>query len=125
MSSTPYIFKKKLVEKRLEHFTSDNIPNYDNKLAEIRRWYNATAEEHLDRTKETNVQGAFMTRLFGQVFGYLQIMDDGNCYNQESEFNVFLDTSESDGALGFFYKDTQVKDAQEKELRKTLGLSVQ
>ncbi len=112
MSSIPFIFKNKLVEKRLEHFTSDSIPNYDAKLAEIRRWYNATAEEHLDRTKETDVQGAFMTRLFGQVFGYLQIMDDGNCYTQESEFNVYLDTSASDGALGFFYKDSLVKDVR-------------
>ena len=112
MNSTPQIFKDRLINSRLAHFTRDNVPNFDAKFKEIGLWCNATAEQHLDRTKETAVQGAFMTRLFNQVFGYLEIMDDTDCYNQEREFTTILDTTESDGALGYFYKTTGQKDVR-------------
>ena len=110
MNSTPKIFKDRLVSSRLAHFSRYDVPDFDKKFEEVKKWCNATAEKHLDRTKETSVQGAFMTRLFNQVFGYSQIIDDGDCYYQESESKTVLDTTESDGALGFFYKSTGVKD---------------
>ena len=112
MNSTAHIFKEKMIQTRLSHFTRDNIPDFDIKMREITKWYNASAEKYLDRTKETAVQGAFMTRLFNQVFGYTEIVDDGDCYNQERETTTILDTTESDGALGFFYKSTGVKDVR-------------
>lgn len=112
MNSTPYIFKERLINNRLAHFTRENIPDYTKKYKEVCLWCNATAEQHLDRTKETAVQGAFMTRLFNQVFGYLEVVDDTSCYNQERENKTILDTTESDGALGFFYKDTGKKDVR-------------
>lgn len=112
MNSTPYIFKERFINSRLAHFTRNNIPDFDAKYKEICKWCNATADQYLDRTKETAVQGAFMTRLFNQVFGYLEIVDDGECYHQEREFKTILDTTEADGALGFFYKDTGKKDVR-------------
>ena len=112
MNSTPQIFKERLIDSRLAHFTRDNVPDFAKKFKEICLWCNATAEQHLDRTKETAVQGAFMTRLFNQVFGYLEVVDDTPCYNQERENKTILDTTESDGALGFFYKETGKKDVR-------------
>ena len=112
MNSTPQIFKERLINSRLAHFTRDNVPDFAAKFKEIGLWCNATAEQHLDRTKETAVQGAFMTRLFNQVFGYLEIVDDIDCYNQEREYKTILDTTEADGALGFFYKSTGKKDVR-------------
>ena len=112
MNSTPQIFKERLINNRLARFTRENIPNYDAKYKEICKWCNATAEQHLDRTKETAVQGAFMTRLFNQVFGYLEVVDDTTCYNQERENKTILDSTEADGALGFFYKDSGKKDVR-------------
>ncbi len=99
MNSTPRIFKEKLIQNRLAHFTRDSVPDFDAKFREVCLWCNATAEKHLDRTKETAVQGAFMTRLFNQVFGYAEIIDNADCYNQEREYKTVLDTTESDGAL--------------------------
>lgn len=110
MNSTPKIIKERLINSYLSHFTRENIPDFDAKFKEIGLWCNATAEQHLDRTKETAVQGAFMTRLFNQVFGYLEVVDDSDCYNQERENKTILDTTESDGALGFYYKTTGKKD---------------
>lgn len=112
MNSTAHIFKEKMVQRKLSHFTRDNIPEYDRKWDEIRKWYNASAEKYIDKTKETAVHGYFLTRLFNQVFGYTQLVDDGDCFFQDSETTTLLDTSESDGALGFFYKSTGVKDVR-------------
>ena len=112
MNSTPQIFKERLIKNRLEHFTRDNVPDFDARFKEVGLWCNATAEKHLDRTKETNVQGAFMTRLFNQVFGYAEIIDNAECYNQEREFKTVLDTTESDGALGFFNKTAGTRDVR-------------
>ncbi len=111
MNSTPRIFKERLINKRLAHFSRDNIPDFETKFMEAKRWCNATAEKYLDRTKETAVQGAFMTRLFNQVFGYYEVID-APCYNQTRESKTVLDSSESDGALGYFYKDTGKKDVR-------------
>lgn len=112
MNSTPQIFKERLIQNRLSHYSRTNIPDFEAKFKEVGLWCNATAEQHLDRTKETTVQGAFMTRLFNQVFGYLEVVDDTDCYNQERESKTILDTTESDGALGFFYKTTGKKDVR-------------
>ena len=112
MNSTPQIFKERLIKNRLAHFTRDNVPDFDARFKEVGLWCNATAEKHLDRTKETNVQGAFMTRLFNQVFGYAEIIDNAECYNQEREFKTVLDTTESDGALGFFNKTAGTRDVR-------------
>ncbi len=110
MNSTAHIFKEKMIRTRLSHFTRDNIPDFDIKMREITKWYNASAEKYLDRTKETAVQGAFMTRLFNQVFGYAEIVDDGDCYNQERETTTILDTTESDGALQNVYSFEEISD---------------
>lgn len=110
MNSTPQIFKEKLINGRLSHFTKDDITDFDKKFHEISLWHKSCTEKDLEKTKETSVQGLFMTRLFQGVFGYSEIVDAGDCYNQIRESKTVLDTTESDGALGFFYKSTGVKD---------------
>ena len=112
MNSTPQIFKDRLINGRLSHFSKDDIPDFDKKFHEISLWYKSCTEKDLDKTKETSVQGLFMTRLFNGVFGYSEIVDEGDCYNQERENKTLLDTSEADGALGFFYKSSGTKDVR-------------
>lgn len=112
MNSTPHIFKERLINGRLSHFTKDDVPYFDKKFHEITLWHTSCTEKDLEKTKETSVQGLFMTRLFQGVFGYLEIVDEGDCYNQLRESKTVLDTTESDGALGFFYKSTDTKDVR-------------
>ena len=112
MNSTPQIFKDRFINGKLSRYSSSNIPDFKTKYAEICRWYNATTEKYLDKTKETEVQGLFMTRLFNQVLGYSVVMDEGEIYHQQSESKSILDTTESDGALGFFNKRTGAKDVR-------------
>ncbi len=112
MNSMPQIFKERLIRGRLAHFSRENVPDFDKKYHEISLWHKSCTEKDLEKTKETSVQGLFMTRLFNGVFGYSEIVDEGDCYNQERENKTLLDTSEADGALGFFYKSTGEKDVR-------------
>lgn len=105
MNSVDKIFKDRLIENYLSKFSRDNISNFEEKFRIMKRWYNASAEKHLDRTKETAIQGTFMMQVFENVLGYTTITgSDSDIYNQKQEFKSILDTSEADGGLGFFSK---------------------
>ena len=110
MNSTARIFKDRLIKNRLERFTRENVPEFDDKFRQICGWCKSTTKGDLDKTKEVAIQGLFMTRIFNQVFGYKEVIDDTDCYNQERETKTVLDSTESDGGLGFFYKDTGKRD---------------
>ena len=105
MNSIDKIFKERLLKNYLSKFHRDNISNFDEKFKIMKRWHNASAEQYLDRTKETQIQGTFMTQVFESVLGYATVTGtDGEIYNQKQEFKSILDTSEADGGLGFFNK---------------------
>ena len=59
----------------LDRFTRADVPGFDAKFKEIGLWVNASQEKYLDRTKEVEIQGTFMTRVFNQVFGYSEGVD--------------------------------------------------
>lgn len=107
MNSTDKIFKDRLIQNYLSKFDRDNIPNFEEKFRIMKRWYNASADQYLDRTKETQIQGTFMTHVFESVLGYATVTGtDADIYNQKQEYKSVLDTSEADGGLGFFSKST-------------------
>src|SRR5699024_3924565 len=111
MNSTDKIFKESLLKNYLSKFGKKNIPDYDKKYEIMKRWYNASAEKYLDRTKETQIQGTFMTQVFEEVLGYATVTGtDEDVYNQKQEYKSVLDTSEADGGLGFFSKSTGKKE---------------
>ncbi len=111
MNSTDKIFKDRLIQKYLGKFTKDNISNFDEKFRIMKRWYNASAEQYLDRTKETEIQGTFMVQVFESVLGYkTSTGTDDDIFNQKQEYKSVLDTSEADGGLGFFSKTTKTED---------------
>ncbi len=125
MNSTDKIFKESLLKNYLSKFGKKNIPDYDKKYEIMKRWYNASAEKYLDRTKETQIQGTFMTQVFEEVLGYATVTGtDEDVYNQKQEYKSVLDTSEADGGLGFFSKSTGKKEIRAvielKDARKSL-----
>lgn len=107
MNSIDKIFKDRLIQNYLSKFSRDDIPNYNEKFKIMQRWHNASSEQYLDRTKETQIQGTFMTQVFESVLGYTTVTGaDADVYNQKQEYRSVLDTSEADGGLGFFSKST-------------------
>ena len=108
MNNTPKIFNERLVNGYLNKFTRDDIPDFDKKFGEIKLWCDSAIRD----IKEVAIQGTFMTRVFNQVLGYKEIVDIGDCYNQERENTTVLDSTEADGALGFFHKAEKRKDVR-------------
>ena len=107
MNSADKIFKDRLIKNHLSKFSRDHVPDFDKKYRIMKRWHNASAEQHLDRTKETQIQGTFMSQVFEYVLGYVTITGtDADIYNQKQEYKSILDTSEADGGLGFFSKSS-------------------
>lgn len=125
MNSTDKIFKDRLIQNYIKKFTKENIPNFDEKYRIMKRWHNASAEQYLDRTKETEIQGTFMVQVFEFVLGYkTSTGTDSDIFNQKQEYKSILDTSEADGGLGFFSKSNKTEDirvvVELKDARKPL-----
>lgn len=108
MNSNPQMFQTKIIQAKLSHITRSTIPDFDKKYNEICLWQKAAKD--LATIKETAVQGTFMTRIFRDVLGYNEIVDEGDTYFQEREKTTQLDSTESDAALGYFRKSTGTKD---------------
>ena len=73
VNSIDKIFKERLLKNYLSKFHRDNISNFDEKFKIMKRWHNASAEQYLDRTKETQIQGTFMTQVFESVLGAIYL----------------------------------------------------
>lgn len=111
MGSVAKIFKEKLVESHLSRFSRDDIPDYDKKRKIIGRWQKSCMQGDLNKTKETEIQGAFMNQVFDLVLGYSTVTStDTDYYNQKQEYNSALDATEADGGLGYFSIVHKVKD---------------
>ena len=102
MSSASKIFKEKLLKGYLDAFHLENIESIDEKWKIMKKWQNVYKKGVLHRTKETAVQGLFLSQVFGDVLGYKTFVDGVNEWNQYQEVKSVLDTSEADGGLGFF-----------------------
>ena len=109
MNITKYIFKDELIKAYLGRLSDDTIPDFHKKWEIIKKWRKSCIDGDLTSTKETSVQGVFLSEIFGTVLGYSTVVD-GGIYNQIQEFNSTLDGSEADGALGYFNNYAKLRD---------------
>jgi len=107
MNSVPSLFNRKLLDKYLSVFTVEDISDYEKKRREILKWVNVISQGDFRRTKEESIKGEFLTSVFGKILDYSTRLEGGE-YNQIQEYTSELDTTEADGALGFFTADTKI-----------------
>ena len=107
MNSNPILFNRKILDKYLSAYKTEQITDYEIKRAEMARWKKAVETGDLQKTKETSVQGKFLGSVFEKVLGYSSFLSGGE-WNQVQEFKSKLDGSEADGALGFFTAETKI-----------------
>ena len=113
MNSTDKIFKDRLIQNYLSKFTRDNIPDFERKWHKIKLWRKSCVEKNLERTKETQIQGAFMIQIFDEILGYSAVTStDSDYFNQKQEFNNVLDASVADATLGFFSEKEKVNNVR-------------
>lgn len=109
MNKIGHIFKNDLLKAYLARISDDTIPEFKHKWDIIQKWRRSCIEGDLTSTKETSVQGLFLSEIFGSILGYSTVID-GGVYNQMQEFNSTLDGSEADGALGYFNNSAKLRD---------------
>ncbi|MCL1880656.1 MAG: BREX-1 system adenine-specific DNA-methyltransferase PglX [Oscillospiraceae bacterium] len=109
MNNTPIIFSREILNRYLSAFKSEQIPDYDNKLKEIFKWKKTIDSRDLNKTKEGSAQGKFFDSIIEKVLGYSSVVesDESGGFTLVQEATTILDSTESDGILGFFVADNK------------------
>lgn len=71
------------------------------------KWKQSVEEKRFHKTKETTVQGRFLGSVFKDVLGY-KTLENATEWNQIAEHKSMLDSTQADGALGFFSTDLTI-----------------
>src|SRR5689334_5957563 len=91
----------KILQKRLANFdfpTGDRAKKIANRIA---GWQAALKDHDLNKTKETEIQGVFLQRFFGEILGYVQDAEAPE-RNLIQHPTSEVDAQEPDGSLGFY-----------------------
>jgi type I restriction-modification system DNA methylase subunit len=107
MNSTPIIFNRDILNRYLDNFQPSSISDYAQKHSEILKWKKAVDEGRFHKTKETSIQGRFLSAVFDKVLGYTSI-ESAEEWNQHAEYKSVLDSSQADCGLGFFSADVKI-----------------
>lgn len=101
------LFNKKLLA---QHVARYEYPSGD-KLEEIQKilhgWQKALKDSNLDRTKETGIQGQFLSKFFETILGYDTQTSGNELWHLNQEPKTEVDAQEADGSLGFFTKSSE------------------
>lgn len=99
------LFNKRLLKNEINKF--EFPADYDfaraNKI--IDTWQKAIKDGNYDKTKETQVQSAFLNKFFNVLLGYAEMHDNPDAWNLINEAKTEFDGTKADGALGFFTKE--------------------
>lgn len=101
MNSSTLLFNKRILDKKLKNVNISVIYDYTAKHSLVQKWKESIDVGDLRRTNETAIQGLFLSQIFGKVLDYPTVID-GSEYNQIQELKSKHDSTEADGALGFF-----------------------
>ena len=97
---------KTLFNRRLVH---DAMNPYVGRITEEQcafaaEWAKKVATDGLGGETEKALQGLFLTRIFDQVLGYRQVVDDADVYHMKAEhaLKAVKSSKTPDAVLGFF-----------------------
>ena len=107
MNNVPILFNRKILDKYLSAFSIEQINDYIQKHKVMLKWKQSVDEKRFHKTKETAIQGRFLDSVFKDVLNYITF-DNANEWNQIAEHKSVLDSTQADGALGFFTANTKV-----------------
>lgn len=102
------LFNKKLLQAHLNNF--DFPKDYD--FARVQKilgnWQESIRNGNYDKTKETQVQSAFLSKFFGVILGYTEMHESHDEWYLINEAKTEIDSTKADGALGYFSKNKNI-----------------
>lgn len=99
------LFNKRLLKNEINKFEFPAGYDFTRAKKIIDTWQKAIKDGNYDKTKETQVQSAFLNKFFNVILGYAEMHDNPDAWNLINEAKTEFDGTKADGALGFFTKD--------------------
>ena len=96
------LFNDKLLSKKANEEVDLNKNNLIERRKYLDKWINMLEAGVLDKTKEEQLQGEFISDIFSKVLNARNITDGFEEWNLERETKTLLDGQKADGTLGFF-----------------------
>ena len=102
------LFNKRLLQNYLNNF--DLPKDYDFRRVQkiLGNWQESIKNGNYDKTKETRVQSAFLSKFFGIILGYSEMHDSPEEWYLINEAKTEIDDTKADGALGYFSKNKNI-----------------
>lgn len=112
------LFLPSVLDEEAADYRLTKTKEYEAAYAIIQNWWKQAQQGRLNR-KETSIDDAFLSEVFGRALGYRGVTETAKSYERERQFFV-PGTGPCDGALGFFPPATpenvrvviELKDAQ-------------
>lgn len=95
------LFTDRYIEKKVPPINLLSIPDFDKKLGIIKAWQEGIHHQRIIKAKEEQLQSDFLNYFFGEILGYAYSQSLPR-WNLEKEHKSALNSTKSDGALGFF-----------------------
>lgn len=94
------IFSKKELKSKIKNAFPTGILNREQKLKIVENWQQNISSGKYINAKEEEIKPLFLTQFFGEILGY--DYNNSTDWNLRFENKTSLDSTKSDGALGFF-----------------------
>lgn len=99
------LFNKRLLQTHLNNFDYPKDLNYERVQKTISLWQESIKNGNYEKTKEIQVQSAFLTKFFNNILGYIEKHDSPDEWQLDNEVKTEIDKTRADGALGYFTKE--------------------
>lgn len=102
------LFNKRLLQNHLNNFDLPKDYDFIRVQKILGNWQESIKNGNYDKTKETRVQSAFLSKFFGIILGYSEMHDSPEEWYLINEAKTEIDGTKADGALGYFSKSKNI-----------------
>lgn len=102
-----HLFNHKSLNQQLASYSFPQGEDLERIEALIAGWQEALRDNDLSETKEKSVQGKFLGVFFEQILGYKDKTSGDKEWSLVAEPTTEVDSTEADGSIGFFTKDSE------------------
>lgn len=96
------LFNDKILSKKANAEVDLSKNNLQERRKYLNKWIDMLEKGILDKTKEEQLQGEYISDIFSKVLNASNITDGKEEWNLERETKTLLDGQKADGTLGFF-----------------------
>lgn len=97
------LFNKRLLQTHLNNFDYPSDLNYERVQKTISLWQESIKNGNYEKTKEIQVQSAFLTKFFNNILGYVEKHENPDEWQLENEVKTEIDKTRADCDFDYKY----------------------